>query len=402
MKKRLLLITALSFVAIAGTFAQCNGRYQNETFPTVTTTSNITFGSNLDMNGNTVTLSLDFYEPAADTLTQRPLIVWIHGGSFIGGTKNDPDVTALSQRFAKRGYVCCSINYRLGITIPPNQTTATAAVVRAVQDAKAAVRFFRENATTYGIDTAQVFMGGSSAGAFTALHAAYLNKPSEIPSWVDTVALGNLEGNSGHPGFSSDFRACVNLCGALGDAAWLEPHDKPLCSMHGTADNTVPYNTAIIYLSGVFPIMQVYGSWSIDSAAQTNGTESWLHLWYGQDHVPYVASQAYMDSTVTYVADFLYRHLDCYPAGIADIKNNEMSIDIFPIPTFNSLTVSLSNTGNLPYSYEIIDHLGRVVEKAENQTGRNFQINRKGFSSGIYCLNLTNSKGRSTKKFIFN
>jgi len=33
----------------------------------------------------------------------RPLIVWAHGGSFMGGTKNDGDVTSLCNHFAKRG-----------------------------------------------------------------------------------------------------------------------------------------------------------------------------------------------------------------------------------------------------------------------------------------------------------
>src|SRR5262245_52832288 len=88
-----------------------SARYDTEVFTTVTTTSNITFGASNDASGAAVTLTLDVYEPSGDTATIRPLIVWVHGGSFINGTKADGDVVSLSQHFAKRGYVCASINY---------------------------------------------------------------------------------------------------------------------------------------------------------------------------------------------------------------------------------------------------------------------------------------------------
>lgn len=116
--------------------------------------------------------------------------------------KNDLDVQRLSEHFSKRGYVCASINYRLGISFPYNEANTTSTVFRAVQDLKAAIRFFRKDAATaneYKIDPNIIFAGGSSAGAFTALHLAYLNEYSELPSTIDTSILGDIEGNSGNP-----------------------------------------------------------------------------------------------------------------------------------------------------------------------------------------------------------
>jgi len=57
---------------------------------------------------------MDIYQPTGDIETARPLIIWAHGGSFQSGTSADADVVALSQAFAKKGFVCASINYRLG------------------------------------------------------------------------------------------------------------------------------------------------------------------------------------------------------------------------------------------------------------------------------------------------
>jgi carboxylesterase type B len=124
MKKIFLLL--LIFSGVESGSAQVNycltSRFDTEIFQNIVTTSNVTFGSSISSSGAPTTLTLDVYEPANDTMTERPLIVWVHGGSFVGGTKNDPDVTSLCEHFAKRGYVCASINYRLGFAnYPPTK-----------------------------------------------------------------------------------------------------------------------------------------------------------------------------------------------------------------------------------------------------------------------------------------
>src|SRR5205085_5162516 len=84
----------------------CSTRYDQEIFSSVNITSNVNYGSNTTAGGATQVLKLDVYEPDGDNLSVRPLIIWVHGGSFIAGTKNDIDVTSLCEHFAKRGYVC--------------------------------------------------------------------------------------------------------------------------------------------------------------------------------------------------------------------------------------------------------------------------------------------------------
>src|SRR5436190_146923 len=150
MKKIYLACCSLIFSGLT-VFSQvvidcASDRYDHEIFSAIDTTNNLAYGSNTNYSGGTDILTLDVYQPSGDTALFRPLIVWVHGGSFVGGTKNDADVTQLCQHFAKRGYVCASINYRLGMSFPPDQASATQAVFRAVQDMKAAIRFFRKDA----------------------------------------------------------------------------------------------------------------------------------------------------------------------------------------------------------------------------------------------------------------
>ena len=60
-------------------------RYRDQVFSAVTVTNNVTYGSAVNLSGQTITLQLDMYQPSGDTVTSRPAIVWVHGGSFSGG-----------------------------------------------------------------------------------------------------------------------------------------------------------------------------------------------------------------------------------------------------------------------------------------------------------------------------
>ena len=88
-------------------------RYRDPIFNAVTVTSNVTYGSAVNSVGQTITLQLDVYQPTGDTVTSRPAIVWVHGGSFCCGSKTSAELVDEATTFAKAGYVNVSINYRL-------------------------------------------------------------------------------------------------------------------------------------------------------------------------------------------------------------------------------------------------------------------------------------------------
>ena len=371
-----LFTSLLSSAQVITNYCLSAPRYDTEIFSAVDTSSNIVFGANTDYQNVNTILKMDIYQPAGDTASIRPLIVFAHGGSFISGDKTNIDQVNLCTHFAKRGYVTATVNYRLGMSFPLDSISATRAVYRAVQDMKAAVRFFRKDAATtntYHIDPNVIFVGGSSAGAFMALHLAYLDQYSELPSAIDTALLGDIEGNSGNPGYASTANAVINLCGALGKKTWIHPGDIPLVSMHGTSDNVVPYATQTLYLLTIFPIMVVDGSYSINRYADSINVMNEMYTYYGASHVPFdggtASNLAYMDTTVRFVSNFLYSYLGCTPidpnplpntfntTGINEVKNTD-DIKMFPIPAHDQLTILLHENAN---AVELRSMEGKVV-----------------------------------------
>jgi para-nitrobenzyl esterase len=254
-------------------------RYRDAVFTNVTTTTDITYGSAPDQQGNTVTLKLDMYQPTGDTSSLRPAIVWVHGGSFSGGDKTSGELVDEATVFSKQGYVNVSINYRLnpaGCSAAGGSTvTCVQEIIDAQHDAQAAVRFLRKNATTYGIDPDRIAVGGTSAGAITAIH---VGANSEDP------------GTSGNPGFSSSVKAAVALSGAkiIGNAE--SAGDAPSLLFHGTADPLVPYQWAV----------------NTVNEATAAGIVSYLTTYPGEGHVPY----NHRDQILAETTNFLWWTLD--------------------------------------------------------------------------------------------
>ena len=410
------LLLLIGFISTNALAQPCqNGRYATEVFPAHTLTSNVNFGSNTSFSGATTSLKFDFYEPTGDTEMNRPLIIWVHGGSFLGGSKTDPDMTALSQKFAKKGYACASIDYRLGF-FPIDSANAVKAVVRAVQDLKAAIRFFykdKQTLDTYHIDTNNIYIGGSSAGAITALHVAYLDDVCEISEYLNQNTinqLGGLDGSSGNPGFSTSVKGVINLCGALAKYVWLEPGDVPLVSIHGTSDGTVKYNRGIVNPGTA--LMYLDGSRMLHERACAINVSSDFYTFPGAGHVPYIGNNAYMDTTERFVRDFLVTQLGCNEtplqlantplqqailyastycdgspanetciAGLNDFVNS-YDVSIFPNPTDGWVTLSAENNIS---AVRVIDMLGRQVYMSEGSM-KNHTFSTETMPAGSYLV----------------
>lgn len=403
-KKFSLAIVTLLVSSTAFAQLDCsNGRYVDPPiFPTFTETTNIEFGQNININGQNQVLTLDVFQPDNDNLAQRPLIIFVHGGTFITGTKDDGDVTELCKRFAKLGYVTASINYRLGMGIP-SQATAAQALLRAVHDMKAAVRFFRKDAATtntYRINPDYIIGGGSSAGGLTAVHLAYLDQNNEVPSYVDTTGVNGLEGNSGNPGYNSNIRAVVNLCGALADSSWLNTGDEPIVSVHGDEDGTVPYNTATITVFGI-PIIPVSGSRDIHARANNVGVTNVLKTFNGQDHVPYATNAAYMDSTYWVVRDFLADVVCNGLSGTEEATKTVGKLNIYPNPATSDLNISIAGTSLKNTTVQLIDISGRLVYETKITTDvTTHKVNTANLTAGLYIVKTAGAKGMQTQKLV--
>ena len=98
-------------------------------------------------------LLLDLYLPEKQEGV-LPVVVWVYGGAFRGGSKNDGQ-TGTATWLVPRGYAVAAFNYRL---------SQDAKFPAQIEDCKAAVRWVRANATTYQLDPNRIAAWGASAG----------------------------------------------------------------------------------------------------------------------------------------------------------------------------------------------------------------------------------------------
>jgi acetyl esterase/lipase len=102
-------------------------------------------------------LLLDLYLPANPIRRPIPVIVFLHGGGWSGGTRTTgPD---FNRYFAQDGFAMASIEYRLtpSITFPAN-----------VEDVRTAVRWLKANAAAHALDPDRICLWGTSAGGHLA------------------------------------------------------------------------------------------------------------------------------------------------------------------------------------------------------------------------------------------
>lgn len=419
MKKSLLTVTVLVFLFPESISAQqCgNGRYYNKIFSPGTST--VTYGNAMKFDSTFVDLKMDIYQPSGDNFAHRPLIILAFPGSFTAGTRLSPDITQLCDNFVRRGYVCASIDYRLGFEDGSDcDTNQFKALMRAVQDMKGAVRYFYKDAqttNTFRIDTSQIWIGGSSAGAFIGLNYAYgkLDTLSRSePAWARPAldSLGGPEGNSGNPGYSTKVKGVIDLCGGIADTVWIMPGDPLLVGVHGTADSTVACYFDSVFAS-THPESLLFGGGDIKTRMDNLGSNYSLYLFQGVDHVPYILpipflppASTYMDSTVSIIRDFLYQNTVCDSTTINGIENlnEEIFVSVFPNPSNDVLNIFSHQDENLTTEIYSVD--GKLMHKKFIPAQSSETFSKEELGDGIFLLQIFDSKNpaiRKTGRIIF-
>ncbi|MCD7857980.1 MAG: alpha/beta hydrolase, partial [Clostridiales bacterium] len=107
---------------------------------------------------------LHLYVP--DSEEPMPLIIMVHGGGFVANDLESRQAQFMYRYFRQQGYACATVNYRLA---------AEDGFPAALEDVKAAVRYLRANAETYGYDPDCFVIWGESAGGYLATMAAVTN-----------------------------------------------------------------------------------------------------------------------------------------------------------------------------------------------------------------------------------
>jgi acetyl esterase/lipase len=259
-------------------------------------------------------LQMDVWVPAA--ATRSPLVVWIHGGAWMGGDRRHlPETLRPDQLFeacVAAGLAVATIDYRHALEAPfPAQ----------LHDAKAAVRYLRAHADVLGVDATRIGVAGESAGGHLAALLAL------------TAHRGDLEGSQGVTGASSAVGVAVDWYGVAdlstmprttapphiadklppefatppedfllrgADAATradaspithVTPQAPPFLLVHGTADWLVPFAQSELLAAALREAGVTVQLETVDGAG---------HIWEGSDDVDGI-----VDRSVRYLADAL-------------------------------------------------------------------------------------------------
>ena len=288
MKNLFILIFILSSL-----FGQ-NTRYLDEVFDEIQKTEDVIYGNSPDLpfiflfewNTQNIDLDMDIYEPAGDTLSNRPAIIFLHSGAFFSGNNNADDMVDLSIQSAKRGYVSFNMNYRLGLNILSSYS-GERAVYRGVQDLSAAIRFIRQHSNEYGIDPGKIYVWGSSAGSFIGLHLAFTEddeRPESTYGSFSDPDLGCIDCSGNNLIQNSKPNAVISCWGAIGDLEWIEPDNNvPILMFHGDLDPIVPFDSGYPFTIDI-ALPFVYGSNQIFNKLQDLDMESYLYVGVDELH----------------------------------------------------------------------------------------------------------------------
>tara|TARA_R110000850_G_scaffold9033_18_gene33365 strand:- start:2629 stop:3501 length:873 start_codon:yes stop_codon:yes gene_type:complete len=287
-------LTLLSLLCSPLTDAQQGKKKQTGPPEGSTVQKNIVFATH-----DGIDLALDLYLPVEKSDKPLPVVIWVHGGGWLNGSKDKCKAAFL----APRGFAVASISYRL---------TDVAQWPGQINDCYAAVRWLRENAGDYGLDADHIGSFGSSAGGhLVALMGTRLAGEETVSSRVQAVCdwFGPADLLTMPPNVVSETRSLeavsqsngAKLLGATvrdipekaKDASALyqvTSDDPPFLIMHGSEDPGVPIDQSI----------------RLNQALSHAGVDSELFIVEGAGHG---GPEFSTDEVQTKVADFFARTL---------------------------------------------------------------------------------------------
>jgi hypothetical protein len=414
---KILIPLATFFFLISKVFGQyCtnDSRYTEIPFfdsTEISTGANVQFGTAIDHLGNPYILRMDLYYPnlTIDQSSKRPFIMLFHGGGFSSGDKQSGDIKDLCIHLARRGFVCATVNYRLGYDF--TEYGQYKARYRAIQDGHAAMRYIVNNANTVRIDTSWLFVGGQSAGSLLALGMVYsdqfeLDSVSLLYNATATsVELGNLNTSGNSLTNTYRIKGIFNNWGAINESEVDFDEMIPTVAFHGKFDSIVRIgadNSFLHYtLNGSETIHNNLIAKNICSEITIDSTNE--HGIYRNASSVFRASRAscFLKSIFCnncsnfYMTDSIPSN--CSNALSLDEFNFGTTIKVYPNPFENSFSIQ-GIDGTLDLT--IYNCFGQLVYKDEVSNG----VIQTDLIPGLYFLKMkqVNSKHSFTTKLIKN
>ena len=200
---------------------------------------------------DTCDLYMDVYDPADGSETSingidKPTVIFMFGGGFIRGTRDDEDYNKWFETMTENGYRIISIDYRLGLKGSDKVGVAQVnvldkAIHMAVEDLFSATNFILDNADQFGVSADNLVISGSSAGAITAMQAEY--EIANSTKWASVLPKG------------FNYAGVMSFSGAILSREGKVNYKKAPCAtlmLHGTSDGLVPYKQIKVLKLGFF------------------------------------------------------------------------------------------------------------------------------------------------------
>ena len=184
---------------------------------------------------------LDLYFPSGDFRSNRPAVVFIHGGGFTGGDKAEYRSASVSADLCRAGYVVVSCNYVLGPKDKPGVWPQN------IADCRNAVRWVRAHAKELGVNPDKIAVAGGSAGGYLALMVGLSEDktgPGGDPTAKHSAKVSAVIDMYGVVSFAKRGKGEVPGTSPAEQAAYLpesqcDAQDPAVLILHGTADTTV-------------------------------------------------------------------------------------------------------------------------------------------------------------------
>ena len=279
----------------------------------------VTAGLRYRVVPDVVYLTADGHESKLDLIVPRdaaapvPTLLYIHGGGWVGGSKEASDLTLLP--WLEQGWAVVNIGYRLG---------PEALAPAAVEDCRCALRWVRENAATYQLDPARIVVTGHSAGGHLSLTTGMLTAAAgldnlcpkrnqdraaggpadvvveEMPvaaivNWFGITDVGDLLAGENAKTYAVQWMGSLpdrmELARRLSPLELVRPDLPPILTLHGDADPIVPYDHAR----------------RLHAALEKTGVPNQLHTIPGGGHGGFDVEQTLEAYRV--IREFLARHV---------------------------------------------------------------------------------------------
>ena len=368
-----------------------------------------------DINYDNIDLNKQVYHLfVPDTTGNFPLVVFIHGGGYIGGT---PDIVTTPVRrqdikyFLENGIAFASVGYRLINNTGPD----TEGVIKCLNDAKRALQFIRYNASDLYIDPTKIALQGRSAGASSSY-------------WLGTLP-DMADPNATDPILQESTRVCaVDLYGSQATLDMYKWETQVFDNFDGNGtnytldemENLMGFERTSNFYGGFNSISQILVDPALIQYRQD--VDQLFHL-SNDDPPMYISSQSLavhpsqdlvhhsfhgreIHNTALAVGvsevkadipalsinttngesgiEFLVRHLNSCSntLTVPDIQVSQNYIDIFPNPIVNQFTIKSKST---IYKIDILDVNGRILQTINNIENYH-TMDISAMSNGLYFI----------------